>query len=138
MFGSTVMNSLKSVAFGGTFVLLTKLKGIFKETHKYIYQKAVSTAVAKCIAIPVSSLVAPQTTLIILGTSYIAVNVVMPENPYASPIIEGIASYTLIYKNLDVIYNVFYAVNQKLKFTAISAIPVLKIAYHQRHRLLRR
>ena len=132
------INKFKLFTYGSTFVVLTKLKVVFKETHKWLYQKAVSTIVARCIALPVSSLVAPQTTLVILGTSYVVVNVVMPENPYASPIIEGIASYTLIYKNLDFIYNAFYTVNQKLKVTAISVIPVLKIAYQQRHRLLRR
>ncbi len=132
------LNTIKLFVLGTSFTGLTKLKGVFQETHKWFYQKAVSTAVAKCVSYPIATLVSPQVTFVVLGTSYVVVNVVMPENPYASPIIEGIASYTLIYKNLDFIYNAFYAVNQKLRVTVISVIPVLKIAYHQRHRLLHR
>lgn len=95
---------------------------IFKN---WIYRKGVDTVVTRFIALPFVTAFSPKVCLLILGSSYVLVNTVSSEKVaiYTSPVIECLASYTLVYRNIDLICE--YGVPMT-KTIASNALPVVK------------
>lgn len=110
----------------------------FKSFKSWAYRKGVDTAVTRLIAVPFVTTFTPKACLLILGASYVLVNTITTPttSEYVSPVIECLASYTIVYRNLDLICEYTVPMVKTVstnaypivKAAASSAIPVLKVA----------
>jgi hypothetical protein len=103
---------------------------------RWVYRKGVDTLVTRFVALPFVTAFSPKVCLLILGTSYVAVNTITTQqvSDYTSPVIECLASYTLVYRNLDLICEYALPVTKTIvsnslpvaKAVVANAVPVLK------------
>lgn len=104
----------------------------------WAYRKGVDTAVKRIVVLPFVTAFSTKTCLIVLGTTYVLVNTVAPQttSEYLSPVVECLASYTIVGRNLDLICDysipvaktVFENTYPVIKIAATNSIPVVKAA----------